>query len=83
MRRSQVFRSCDDFFGLFSHCDMDNIGFAAFAMDNSNSAMITSVWHAFVCGGLDQNCNFLSFFVWSENSTQTNFPSLSRFLSKK
>ncbi len=81
MYGSQMFRARDDLFRLFSHFDMNHIGFAALAVNYPYSSMVAPVWHALVYRWLEQDCNFLPLLVRSKDSTQPDFSSLSRLLS--
>ena len=61
-----MFRASDNLFRLLSHLDLHHVGLASFLMDNSDSAVVTSVGHSFVNGGLDQDGDLLSGFIRSQ-----------------
>jgi hypothetical protein len=62
-----VFWTSDDLFLLVPHVDVNHVGFTALFMNYTNPAVVTPVRHAFVNGRFDEDSDFLSGFIRSED----------------
>jgi hypothetical protein len=60
-----MFWAGDNLFGLMSDCDLNDVGFTAFLMNDADSTVVTSVWHSLVNGGFDQDSDLLTKLVCS------------------
>jgi hypothetical protein len=69
--------------GLFSLSDFDDVASAPACLYDAHSTVVSTVWHAFVYAGVDSYRDFVSWVVGSEETAETDFPSLSRFLSEE
>ena len=78
-----MFGSSDDLPLLSSRCDVDDVGFTTFFMDNSNPTVISPVRHTFVYGRLNYDRNLLSRFIRPQNPAESNLASLARMLAKQ
>jgi len=63
--------------------DFDDVASPPARLDDADSTVVSTVWHAFVHAGVDSYRDFVSWVVGSEETAKTDFPSLSRFLSEE
>lgn len=68
---------------LFSLGDLDDVASSPSSLDNTDSAVVSTVRHALVHTRVDSYGDLVSGFVYSEEATEPDFSSFSRALSEK
>ena len=68
---------------LFSIGHFNDITSPSTCLDDTDTTLVSAVWHAFVYAGIDPDRDSVSWVVDFEETAKTNFPSLARFLSEE